>query len=65
MISHRCKKCRWFDKQHSSLALGPGNLGYCRKHKPLSVHIKDRFYGRWPLVDTDDFCGEFRKDEET
>lgn len=64
MLSYRCKNCRWFDQEHKSLAEVPENYGYCRKHKPVIYHHEGRYYGGWPLVDVDDFCGEFRKDEE-
>lgn len=63
MISYRCKKCRWFDKEHGSLKKTPDNLGYCRKHRPVIFQYEGRHYGGWPLVDINDFCGEFREDE--
>jgi hypothetical protein len=63
MVSHRCHKCRWFDKEHISLKSIPDNFGYCRKHKPVIYQFEERYYGGWPLVDINDFCGEFREDE--
>ena len=63
MIKNRCKNCLWFDHEHKSLEGVPKNFGYCRKHRPV-VYSKDgRYYGGWPLVDTDDLCGEFREDK--
>ncbi len=63
MVSHRCNKCRWFDKEHKSLDAVPGDYGYCRKHKPVVYHLNGRYYGGWPLVDVKDLCGEFRAEE--
>jgi len=65
MVSYRCRSCRWFDHQHSSLmAINEVNYGYCRKHRPSVVVRDSQYYGAWPLVDIEDFCGEFRQDEE-
>lgn len=62
MKLHRCVMCAWFDQQHKSLPTDLPNLGYCRKHKPI-VYEDGKFYrGGWPLVDVDDFCGEFIAD---
>ena len=66
MIDHRCKNRIWWDNQHSSVAhipieLGKQNPGFCRKHKPGSLRIGQTFYGVQPVMDTDEFCGEFRK----
>jgi hypothetical protein len=63
MVNYRCINCRWFDNQHKSLLTVSKNLGYCRKHKPVIYQTEDnRYFGGWPLVDDDDFCGEFRQD---
>jgi len=62
MVSHRCKNCIWFDREHKSL-LPTDHLGYCRKHKPIVYGQGGKYYGGWPLVDEDDFCGEFRGDD--
>lgn len=60
MVSHRCMNCIWYDTVHESLKEVPDNFGYCRKHKPL-IYTKDgRYYGGFPLLDKNDFCGEFR-----
>ena len=69
MIDHRCGKCQWFDREHKSLKLitepipGKVNVGYCRKHKPVVFLAEGWYWGGWPLVDGEDFCGEFRLDE--
>ena len=66
MTPSRCKNCVWWDHQHASLKSVPaefGNVGFCRKHKPV-IFSEGKFYrGGWPLVDWADLCGEFRQDE--
>lgn len=66
MISHRCRRCIWWDNQHPSVALIPGvpgktELGFCRKHKPGTVLLGSHYYGVQPVMDADEFCGEFRE----
>lgn len=68
MISHRCKNCIWWDNEHESVKLiptipGKSDMGFCRKHKPGAIQIKNTFYGVQPVMDAEEFCGEFRKDE--
>jgi hypothetical protein len=64
MVDYRCQHCRWFDKQHKSLPVETApDLGYCRKHRPVIYGKHGRHYGGWPLVDINDFCGEYRADE--
>lgn len=65
----KCKNCRWFDNIHESLKLVPNlegkySIGYCRKHKPMVYGKGAYYYSGWPVVDVDDYCGEFRKKEE-
>lgn len=67
MITHRCKNCIWWDNQHPSVALIPPhphkpNPGFCRKRRPGSLRIGQYFYGMQPVMDADEFCGEFRKE---
>lgn len=69
MIGHQCKKCLWWDNQHLSVALIPDTpgrrvVGFCRKHKPGGLRIEQHYYGVQPVMDADEFCGEFRVDEE-
>lgn len=69
MIGHRCKNCIWWDSQHPSIGHVPIGLdkyviGFCRKHKPGSLKIGQYFYGVQPVMDADEFCGEFRPNEE-
>lgn len=59
----KCSECRWFDDSHIRLNEVPGAFGYCRKHKPFVKARNGKFYGEWPLVDVNDYCGEFRKKE--
>lgn len=68
MIGHRCKKCIWWDNQHESVKLippipGKAVMGFCRKHKPGAIKVQQYFYGVQPVMDGEEFCGEFRKDE--
>lgn len=68
MIGYRCKDCVWFDKEHQSLSLvklipGKYDVGYCRKHFPGQIAAEGKYWGSWPLVDINDLCAEFRKQE--
>lgn len=65
MIDKRCKKCLWWDNEHSSVKVIPIELnkkdpGFCRKHKPGSLRIGQYFYGVQPVTDGNEFCGEHR-----
>lgn len=67
MITHRCKNCQWWDNEHPSVAHIPLELhkkdrGFCRKHRPGSLRIGQHYYGVQPIMDADEFCGEFRKE---
>lgn len=69
MIDRQCRRCLWYDNQHESVKSIPIELnkrdpGFCRKHKPGSLRIGQHFYGVWPVVDADEFCGEWREDKE-
>ena len=68
MIAHRCKNCLWFDKIHQSVKLIPAisgkeNPGFCRKHKPGAILIGKYHFGVQPVMDAEEFCGEFREDK--
>ena len=68
MIDHRCKNCIWWDSCHPSVAFIPlelnkTNRGFCRKHRPGSLRIGQYYYGVQPIMDADEFCGEFRADK--
>jgi hypothetical protein len=65
MISHRCKDCVWWDNQHPSIKLvnphlGKAVLGFCRRRRAGALRIEDAFYGVHPVMDADEFCGEFK-----
>jgi len=68
MINFRCKNCKWWDNEHLVVKTIPVNLckehpGICRKHKPGAMKINGFHYGIQPILDADDFCGEFREDK--
>jgi hypothetical protein len=68
MITHRCKRCAWWDAGHVSVKLipkidGKSTVGFCRKHKPGVIQLKNHFYGVQPVMDAEEFCGEFREDK--
>ena len=68
MITHRCKNCIWWDSEHESVALipafpGKGVVGFCRKHRPGSILLNQHYYGIQPVMDSEEFCGEFREDK--
>ena len=67
MIGHRCKKCIWWDNEHEyvktiPLKLSKTNPGICRKHKPGALRIGEYYYGVQPVMDGEEFCGEFREE---
>lgn len=65
MVSHRCHKCIWWDNQHPSVALIPielckENPGFCRRRRSGTLLIGQHLYGVHPVMDADEFCGEFK-----
>ena len=69
MIKHRCKNCKWWDNEHESVKLiplidGKSNPGFCRKHKPGAIGVNNHHVGVQPVMDANEFCGEFREDEK-
>lgn len=68
MIGHRCGNCIWWDNQHQSVALipkvpGKESPGFCRKHKPGAIQIEKHYFGVQPVMDANEFCGEFREEK--
>lgn len=68
MIGHRCKNCTWWDNQHPSVERIPVELhktvvGFCRRRRAGSLRIKNHFYGVHPVMDADEFCGEFKENK--
>ena len=39
------------------------NPGICRKHKPASMNLNGVYIGMQPVMDAEEFCGEFREDK--
>jgi len=65
MVSHRCRNCAWWDNKHPSVARIPIELlkvepGFCRRRKAGSLQIGQHLYGAHPVMDADEFCGEFK-----
>ena len=68
MIENRCKHCQWWDNEHRSvnkipIELGKNVPGFCRKHNPGGLRLGHYYYGVQPIMDADEFCGEFRRGE--
>lgn len=67
MIGHRCKNCLWWDHDHTRVRQAPvvpgiPHPGLCRKHKPGAYALGNVHVGVQPIMDAEDFCGEFRED---
>lgn len=67
MVGHRCKRCIWWDSVHEMVVLippmhGKKTMGFCRKHKPGAVQVQSYYYGVQPVMDAEEFCGEFREE---
>lgn len=68
MIISRCKNCIWFDDQHQSVQSIPKiewktHPGFCRKKRPNVAGFKGYHIGMQPIMDADEFCGEFRMED--
>jgi hypothetical protein len=50
--------------KHIPIELEKRSPGFCRKHKPGGLRLGHYVYGVQPVMDADEFCGEFRADEE-
>ena len=67
MITHRCKNCIWWDKQHISVGNIPVTAekpspGFCRKKRPNVILFKEHHFGVQPVMDANEFCGEFKQE---
>jgi len=65
VITHRCKNCIWWDNEHVSVSRIPiteekPNPGFCRKKRPNPMLFKEHHFGVQPVMDADEFCGEFK-----
>jgi hypothetical protein len=68
VITHRCKNCLWFDDQHPSAQFierieWKSNPGFCRRRRPSAVMVGKNYIGIQPVMDADEFCGEFKEDK--
>ena len=68
MISHKCGECLWWDNVHISVRLIPiteekPNPGFCRKKRPNVILFQKYHFGVQPVMDFDEFCGEFKLDK--
>ena len=61
-IPGRCNSCRYYDRED----LGDVNYAYCRRHPPIAIkeHENGLPRGVWPVVGYDDFCAEYKSEEE-
>ena len=55
----RCEECFWFDVAHERLRKIEANHGYCRKELPIPRQVEEEYFGTWPIVDRNDYCGGF------
>lgn len=69
MIGYRCKNCLWWDNQHEGVKYIPlidwkATPGFCRRRRAGVVGLgKSHHMGIHPIMDADEFCGEFKKDK--
>ena len=68
MIPYKCKFCLWWDNQHVSVKSIPVTIekptpGFCRKKRPNVIMFKDHHFGAQPIMDAEEFCGEFKEDK--
>ena len=68
MITHRCKNCRWWDNREQFIEGFPDiewkpNPGLCRRRRAGAIKIKNLFIGIHPVMDAEEFCGEFKGDK--
>jgi hypothetical protein len=60
--------CLWWDEKHVSVKRIPKldwkpNPGFCRKHKPGAIMVEKSHVGIQPVMDAEEFCGEWREDK--
>ena len=58
-----------WDNQHPAIKLVPVELGkpspgFCRKKIPGALKIGTWYYGIQPIMDADEFCGEYKEDQD-
>jgi len=69
VINNRCKNCIFWDNQHISVKTIPAteekpNPGFCRKKRPNVILFKEHHFGVQPVMDAEEFCGEFKGDKK-
>ena len=57
----------WWDRQHVSVESIPRTPqkprpGFCRKKRPNVIGFEGHHFGAQPVMDADEFCGEFKED---
>ena len=68
MISHRCKKCIWWDNREEFTKYLPVILdkpkpGFCRRRKAPALSFEKILIGVHPVHDAEEFCGEYKEDK--
>jgi len=68
MIGHRCKNCLWWDNKHISVKyIAPIEWkpypGFCRRRPAGAIKIDKNYIGVQPVMDAEEFCGEFREEK--
>lgn len=62
LANARCESCLWLDTSAQSDRAEPDTTGMCRRRPPA---VDDRTsLAMWPLVDLDDWCGDWVKLEK-
>ena len=64
-MTEKCETCRFAGRGYGS--------NPCRRHAPITIHDPSRnmgvypeaFQPRWPMVSSDDWCGDFELRAET
>lgn len=61
-----CRECRYFQHDRDP---GTGARGWCKRRAPLPHYVDGDDFVRevlalWPIVDSDDWCGEFERHNE-
>lgn len=67
MIGHRCHRCLWWDNEHISIGFiskieWKPKPGFCRRRKAGAILIEQNHVGIHPIMDANEFCGEFKKE---
>ena len=68
MISHRCRKCTWWDNREEFIKFlpeipGKPDPGFCRRRKAPAISFEKILIGIHPVHDAEEFCGEYKEDK--